>query len=139
MKVTGMLKPRAWMILLITLALAWPARPAIAQEENPEGPVYIVQEGDTLFDIAQRFGVNWLDLANANDIGDASQLEVGQALVIPGLPGVQGVLVSQQVFYGENLRSLSRRYAISRDEFSALESPGQLAGTVHRHQPDYPG
>lgn len=120
MKVTGMLKPRAWMILLITLTLAWPARPAIAQEEKPEGPVYIVQEGDTLFDIAQRFGVNWLDLANANDIGDASQLEVGQALVIPGLPGVQGVLVSQQVFYGENLRSLSRRYAISRDELARL-------------------
>lgn len=120
MKVIGIIKPRAWLVLLLALALIWPASLAGAQEEDPEGPVYIVQEGDTLFDIAQRFGVNWLDLANANDIGDAGQISVGQGLVIPGLAGVQGILVSEQIFFGENLRSLSRRYAISREELARL-------------------
>ena len=113
-------KPRAWLVVFLFLALVWPARLTVAQEEVPEGPFYIVQEGDTLFDIAQRFGVNWLDLANVNDLGDASQLDVGQALVIPGLEGVQGVLTSEQVFFGENLRSLSRRYDIPRDDLARL-------------------
>ena len=46
---------------------------ARAQTPNPEGPVYLVQEGDTLWSIAARFRISMADLATANGIGDTSQ------------------------------------------------------------------
>ena len=44
---------------------------------------YIVKEGDTLFAIAQEFGVSLEALAEENDITDQSQLFVGSKLTIP--------------------------------------------------------
>ncbi len=44
---------------------------------------YTVQAGDTLYGIAQKFKVDWHDLAEANGIEDATSLRVGQKLVIP--------------------------------------------------------
>ena len=51
-------------ILIFTLA----AFPVSAQTpEPPPGPVYIVQEGDTLWDIAIRFNVSVNDLLDGQD------------------------------------------------------------------------
>ena len=50
---------------------------------GPEGEVYVVQAGDTLFAIAQELGVSVEDLADINDIADPSQLFVGRPLKIP--------------------------------------------------------
>lgn len=47
------------------------------------GLVYLVQAGDTLALIAQRFGVALSTLATINNIVNINQLYVGQALVIP--------------------------------------------------------
>ena len=44
---------------------------------------YIVQEGDTLFLIAQEFGVSLEALAKENEIEDQSQLFIGSRLKIP--------------------------------------------------------
>ena len=46
-------------------------------------PEYIVQEGDSLSIIAQRFGVSTEDLANFNGIENANDIQVGQTLTIP--------------------------------------------------------
>ena len=46
-------------------------------------PEYIVQQGDSLSAIAQRFGVSTEDLANFNGIEDADSIQVGQTLTIP--------------------------------------------------------
>jgi murein DD-endopeptidase MepM/ murein hydrolase activator NlpD len=56
---------------------------AAAQEPTPEPPVYVVQPGDTLFRIAERFGSTVEAIVNANDIVDPSLIEVGQRLLIP--------------------------------------------------------
>lgn len=45
---------------------------------------YIVQEGDTLFLIARRFGVSVVELAATNNIIDYSAVYAGLALSIPG-------------------------------------------------------
>lgn len=104
--------PRKILALLLTLALLWPAAPALAQTETPpSGPIYIVQQGDTLWDIAVRFGVSLSELQAAN--GGASQnIFVGDRLVIPGLEELSGTLVIQPVPFGETLRSLSRQYRL---------------------------
>jgi murein DD-endopeptidase MepM/ murein hydrolase activator NlpD len=109
--------------------MLWPGGLTLAQEAQPQGPVYIVQQGDTLWDIAVRFGVTWQDLAQTNGITDVGGLKAGDELVIPGLNGVQGVLVTEQVPFGETLRSLSRRYQIPQDAFVRLNrvvSPAEL-------------
>lgn len=94
--------------------------PTSGQVGQPEGPVYIVREGDSLWDIAVRFGVSLQDLQTANGISDAGSLAPGEQLVIPGLPGISGILDSLEVPFGETLRSLSRRYRLTEDELARL-------------------
>jgi murein DD-endopeptidase MepM/ murein hydrolase activator NlpD len=56
---------------------------ATAQEPTPEPPVYVVQPGDTLFQIAERFGSTVEAIATANDLVNPSLINVGQKLIIP--------------------------------------------------------
>ena len=100
-----------------------------AQDETPEGPVYIVKAGDSLWDIAIRFGISMEALALANGIVDPGQIAEGTQLVIPGLQGLQGVLDTVTLPYGETLRSISRRFQIPIDLFARLNrlsSPQEL-------------
>ncbi len=115
------------LILMLTLLCSIGEGTARAQE--PTGPVYIVQSGDLLWWIAQHFGVSMDDLARANGITDTSQLKAGDKLVIPGLEGVQGTLITKTVPFGESLRSLSRRYQVSVSilaRLNHLTSPSEL-------------
>ena len=50
---------------------------------NTQGTTYVVQPGDTLSSIAQRFNASVRDIQNANQIADPTKLQVGQALFIP--------------------------------------------------------
>ena len=47
------------------------------------GEVYRVRPGDTLFTIAQRFGVRMADIIEANDLTNPDRLNIGQELIIP--------------------------------------------------------
>jgi LysM repeat protein len=49
----------------------------------PTQTTYVVQEGDTLAEIAQRFGTTVEALQAANGIEDPNQIVIGQVLVIP--------------------------------------------------------
>ena len=53
-----------------------------AVESAPDG-VYVVQSGDTLGQIAQRFGVSIQDIAAASGLVNVDSLDVGQELTIP--------------------------------------------------------
>ncbi len=78
---------------MLVLLLAGLARPAWAQDILPddpppptatdEAPVYVVQSGDTLYSIAQRFRSTVEAIVAANDIADPSVISVGQRLRIP--------------------------------------------------------
>lgn len=103
---------RFLMCLSLILLLGLVIQPARAQDTPPTGPVYIIQLGDTLWDIAQRFGVSMDELIQANHIVDPSTLKAGDQLLIPGLEGIQGVLETRTVSFGETLRSLSRHYQV---------------------------
>ncbi len=98
-------------LILAFLSLI-PLEGAKAQITTSTGPVYIVQEGDNLSDIAYRFHVTPEALANANGIVNINQITIGQSLTIPGLEGISGILTTQVVPFGETLRSLSLRYQI---------------------------
>jgi murein DD-endopeptidase MepM/ murein hydrolase activator NlpD len=103
--------------------------PVLAQEGGPDGPVYVVQEGDTLSNIALRFGVTVDDLVAANGLSDPNQLSVGTQLIIPGLEGISGVLMTETLPFGESLRSIARRNQIPYDDLvrlNRLVSPAEL-------------
>ena len=98
--------------LILSFLLIFSATPASAQTSSPaSGPVYIVQAGDTLWGIASLFNVSVSDLQAINNMS-TQDIFVGDKLVIPGLEGLSGTLVTTPVPFGETLQSLSRQYRI---------------------------
>ncbi len=132
MKLIKILMNKYWLRLIslfMIFSLALPIGKVFAQTPSTNGPVYIVQEGDRFNNIAYRFHVTPEDLANANGIVNTNLINVGQALVIPGLEGIQGELTTEQVPFGESLHSLSLRYQLSIDvlgRLNHLTSPNEL-------------
>lgn len=66
---------------------------------------YVVQVGDTLGDVAQRYGISVQDLMQANNITDANLLNVGMVLNIPAPnPGEAGsslkMIPDSELVYG---------------------------------------
>jgi len=117
------------LLLFISLNILSPTGFVSAQGTSPSRPIYIVQEGDYLWEIASRFHVTQEELANANGILNANQISVGQQLIIPGMEGIQGILTTQSIPYGESLHSLSLRYHISSQTLKRLNhitSPNEL-------------
>jgi murein DD-endopeptidase MepM/ murein hydrolase activator NlpD len=91
--------------------------------------VYIIQSGDTLYAIALRFGITVDDLIRANTLVDPNILSAGTELVIPGLEGIQGKLITEGIPLGQNLYSLSRYYGVSQDllnRLNRLTSPAEV-------------
>lgn len=91
------------------------------QTEVGEPVVHTVTYGDTLFRIAQRYGVTVDAIAQQNDITYTWKLQIGQKLTIPGLtvpddsaevdnPLVAGTPVDHVVRSGETLNIIARRY-----------------------------
>ncbi|MBI5715525.1 MAG: LysM peptidoglycan-binding domain-containing protein, partial [Chloroflexi bacterium] len=71
--------------------------PSITAQAQSSGPQYVVQAGDTLFNIAQSFGVSLADLQKANNITDPTKIVVGQSLTIPGFDGISGKVLTYKV------------------------------------------
>jgi LysM repeat protein len=67
-----------------------------ASTPEPETVTYVVQAGDNLLEIAQRFGVSLEALLEANGIENPDTISEGQTLIIPGrvasaeTPGIGG-------------------------------------------------
>ena len=66
---------------------------------------YIVQIGDTLGDIAQRYGISMQSLIDANNIPDPNILEVGTVLLIPapnpiGVGSALKIIPDSELVYG---------------------------------------
>lgn len=57
--------------------------PVSGGSADVDGDVYVVQPGDTLAEIAIRFGVDLNVLAEVNAIQNIDHIEVGQELLIP--------------------------------------------------------
>lgn len=107
-------------IVLLTLLLLiglWAGPVQAGPEVQTGGPlpgegVYIVQRGDTLAAIAQRYGLTVDAITHANGLPDPRRIYVGQRLTIPR----QGRVVSPEttvpyvIQAGDTLFSVARRY-----------------------------
>ncbi|MDP5274677.1 LysM peptidoglycan-binding domain-containing protein [Chengkuizengella axinellae] len=88
---------------------------------EPGLETYVVQPGDTLYKIAQNFGVSVTDLIEANNITDASVLYVGQTLVIPMAPE-EPEMGTYVVKAGDTLGAIARRSGISLEDLMAINN-----------------
>lgn len=122
--------------LPVTNASGTPTTPPPVVTPPATSQTYIVQVGDTLSEIAQRFGVTLTSLAQMNNIlPPAYVIYVGQTLVIPGTGGpttptgysqyvVQpgDFLLSIAIRYNQNWRTLA---TINGIQYPYIIYPGQ--------------
>jgi murein DD-endopeptidase MepM/ murein hydrolase activator NlpD len=124
--------------LLLTISLLFWATPASAQDPTPTpppvtGPIYIVPAGETLSYIASKFGVSLADLLSVNNISNPNMIGAGAHIIIPGLDGINDVLSTETVKYGETLHSFSRQYQVSEAflrRLNHITSPAELYAGV---------
>ncbi|OKL35248.1 LysM peptidoglycan-binding domain-containing protein [Domibacillus mangrovi] len=81
--------------------------------------IYVVKSGDTLFQIARRYGTTSQTISQANQLPNPDRLVVGQALVIP-VSGKFHVVVA-----GDSLWSISQKYGVTVEELARLNGLSQ--------------
>lgn len=109
--------PRLWFVGATAglLALLWVGT-ALAE-------IYVVQKGDTLYDIGLQYGVEPEDIARANGITDASGLQIGQKLEIPASSGpIRPAGSVYTVVMGDTLGIIAERFGIDEDELAAANN-----------------
>lgn len=106
-------------------------QPSVATEKSEllqtEVQTYIVEDGDTLYDIARQFHLTLDALAYANNIGDPFRytLRPGDELTIPTVAGLV-----YKIRVGDTIESIAKRYQtepIDIAEFNYLFPPYELA------------
>jgi len=81
--------------------------------------IHVVQKGDSLWQIANRYGVSSSDISTVNELPNPNQLVIGQAVVIP-IPAKQHTVKS-----GESLWQIAQQYGISPQ--SIIQANQQLS------------
>ncbi len=71
--------------------MASPPKTTAGHVTQKQGVYHKVVRGQTLWQIAQAYGVSIQDIINSNNIPNGSALEVGQLLFIPGAQGVEDI------------------------------------------------
>ena len=84
---------------------------------------YVVQTGDTLYSIAQRYGTTVIAIMQANNLYNSNWIYVGQVLVIPGMEAADPAATptgnegssatTYTVQYGDTLSAIALRTGVS--------------------------
>lgn len=72
---------------------------------------YVIQQGDTLGEIAEKFSITTNTILWANDLKRNSRIKIGQKLVILPVSGVQYTVKS-----GDAIESIARRFKADKQE-----------------------
>ncbi len=76
---------------------------------------HVVEGGETLTSIAEKYGLTYQDLADYNDIPDPNYIETGQVIKIPDLPEDTS---SYTVKGGDNLTKIANAYGFTYQELA---------------------
>jgi len=115
--------------LIIALILLFPLQNQVFAQNDTENPVYIVQPGENLTQIATKFNITVQELIAANNITNANLISEGTQLIIPGIEGVSGILITQPVSFGDSYKTILRKNHLSSENFQILNkitSPSEI-------------
>lgn len=93
-------------------------------EQRREISEYIIEDGDTLSSIADKFGISLETVLWANNLTKSSTIKIGQKLVILPVSGVLHLVKS-----GDTLSEISEDYKADMEEiiyFNELEDTGEI-------------
>jgi len=104
----------------------------------PGGMDYTIVPGDTLLGIAIRHGLDWQDIAIANNLSEDDLLQIGETVRLPSIGGIGGpageeaaevVAVAGKQRYtivaGDTLSTIALRYGVTWQEIAAANSMGE--------------
>lgn len=95
---------------------------ALAKKPCP-GRIYTIQPGDTLIDLAKRYGYTLDALVSINPGANPNNLKIGQKICLPPSPGGGPFPCYAGSIYrikaGDTLYSVARRYGLSLDQLIA--------------------
>jgi len=147
--------PACWLVafcLLLLLFVALNRGSALAQAQPQETPpTHTVGVGETLSEIAQRYGIPLADLLATNGISEADSVRAGRELrlpvprlpetaepALPTQPQTVGQIVSLNrtvsVRPDDNLGRIALRYGVGLSALLALNGLGSAADTIRAGQ-----
>ena len=95
----------------------------IPTAEPTPGGTYVVQSGDSLSIIGDKFGIPWLMIAEANGIaGPDYIIQVGQELTIPTLPQPSDGSQVYVVQSGDTITAIAAQFSISATDLADFNS-----------------
>jgi murein DD-endopeptidase MepM/ murein hydrolase activator NlpD len=121
-----------WLSLLILVIAILTVSTNVAIAVTPQqetGPTYIVQQGDTLNEIAIRFGITAEEIIATNALDNPNALFIGQSILIPGFEGISGVLTSEIIPFGTTLSGILRQNSLKESDLvklNRLTSPSEV-------------
>ncbi|WP_442919726.1 LysM peptidoglycan-binding domain-containing protein [Methylobacter sp.] len=109
----------------------------IAKTKPESSQIYVVKQGDTFWNVAQKFSVSVNDIQSWNKIPSKSALVLGQKLTIKAanqqavavaskavVPSAAGIrLISYTVKQGDSLAQISRKFNVSIADLRKWNSP----------------
>ena len=93
--------------------------PEIIEEDVPNENIYIVKSGDTLYSIANKYGMSVQELKDLNKL-TSNTLSIGQQLVVS--EGNAGTLDTYTVKAGDTLYSIAKKYGLTVSELKQLNN-----------------
>ena len=94
------------------------AIPTVAPATRPT--TYRVKSGDTVSQIAKRFGLTVSSIARLNNLGPKSLIRVGQVLKLSGTAAPNTAVESYRVKPGDTLLAIAARHGLSLAELTAI-------------------
>jgi len=94
------------------------AIPVISQTSRPS--TYRVKSGDTVTQIAKRFGVSITSIAKLNNLGPKSLIRVGQVIKLVGNTPPEVEAESYRVKPGDTLLGIASRHSLTLSELTSI-------------------
>lgn len=94
------------------------------EERGKEIIEYVIREGETISDIAEKFDISTNTILWANNLNNKSVLKVGQKLVIPPVSGV-----IYEVKKGDTVNEIAKKYKAKVEDivsFNELQDEGSI-------------